>query len=632
MKHQALFSCLFAITLLFATGSASAQTPTLPSTALDRSIVAQAEESVELVGQIGGSPTDVILHGDYAYVRVGGGQYRILNVSDPTSPTLVTETDVPLTGVVSTCGKYLYTSNFDRRDITVVDISDPTDPVRVGSAPYDWSGRSRIDMKVSADYLYFLTWYYYNDNALDPRLVLDILDISGPASPVKKGTYEVGTDYPTSDLAVGNDYAYIPVMGDGLHIVDVSNPDDPTKVGVYATDTEDILMEGNHLYTLTWAQNHTENNQLHILDVSDPLTVTELGSCEQPLGPPDSYKTFEWMIEGDHVYVSLDNRLTILDASDPENPTETYLGQLVQVDHPDKAYIQGLDARGDYTYMAYGQGVKDGLYIFNVSDLQNPVLESEYPMLDYRGPVAVKGDYAYIATSQEGSEVLRAVDVSNPHQPTDTGLETTLDVDAVYDMTVNGETLYMAAGKEGLGIWDISHPMAPAEVMTYTRTIYAVAVDNHRLYGSTGSEIIVLDLSDPTQPTEVGSVAFSSVSGLSVRGNHAYIASGEELTIVDITDLDNPTEVGFCRSINVPFDVAVRGDYAYVADFYGGLVVDVSDPENPTRYETYDTPGSANHVTVNEAYIYVDSDFGGIQILRFAPYKIYLPLTIRQSS
>jgi hypothetical protein len=592
----------------------------------------QADESVELVGQIGGSPTDVMLHGDYAYVRVGGGQYRILNVSDPTSPTLVTETDVPLTGVVSTCENYLYTSNFDRRDITVVDISDPTDPVRVGSAPYDWSGRSRIDMKVSDDYLYFLTWYYYNDNALDPRLVLDILDISDPMSPVKRGTYEVSTDYPASDLAVGNHYAYIPVIGDGLHIIDVSDPDDPTKVGVYATDTEDILMEGNHLYALTWAQSYTETNQLQILDVSDPLTVTELGSCEQPLGPPDWYNTFDWMIEGDHVYVSLDDKLTILDVSAPENPTQTYLGQPLQLGYPGYLYIQAVEAQGQHVYLSYGNGDREGLYIFNISDSSSPDEVGAYPMLDYRGPVVVKGDYAYIATSQDGSEVLRVVDISNPHQPTDVGLKTTLDVDAVYDMAVNGDVIYMAAGKEGLGMWDISNPMAPAEVMTYTRTIYAVAVDNHRLYGSTGSEIVVLDLSDPTQPTEVGSVMFSEVSGLSVRGDHAYIASGKELTIVDITDFDNPTEVGSCRSINVPFDVAVRGDYAYVADFWGGLVVDVSDPENPTWYETYDTPGSANHVTVDEAYIYVDSDFGGIQILRFAPYKICLPLTIRQSS
>lgn len=530
MKRQLLLGCLFIVTLLFAIGSASAQTPP-PSTAPDRSTMAQADESVELMGQIGGAPTDVMLHDDYAYVRVGGGQYRILNVSDPTSPTLVTETDVPLSGVVSTCGNYLYASNFDRRDISVVDISDPTDPVRVGSAAYDWSGRSRVDMKVSGDYLYFLTWYYYNDNANDPRLVLDILDISDPTSPVKKGTYEVGTDYPASDLVVGNTYAYIPVVGDGLHIVDVSDPDNPTKVGVYATDTEDILMDGNRLYALTWSYDYTETNQLHILDVSDPLNVTELGSCEQPLGPPNSYNTFEWMIEGDHVYVSLDDRLTILDASDPENPTETYLGRPVQVDYPDEAYILSLDARGDYAYLAYGQGVKEGLYIFNVSDLQNPVLESEYPMLDYRGPVAVKGDYAYIATSQDGSKVLRVVNISNPHQPTDVGLKTILDVDAVYDMTVSGEILYMAAGKEGLGIWDISNPTSPAEVMTYTRTIYAVAVDNHRLYGSTGSEIVVLDLSNPTQPTEVGSVTFSEVSGLSVRGDNAYIASGKELVV-----------------------------------------------------------------------------------------------------
>ena len=573
-----------------------------------------------------------MLHGDYAYVRVGGGQYRILNVSDPTSPTLVTETDVPLTGVVSTCGNYLYASNFDRRDITVVDISDPTNPIRIGSAPYDWSGRSRIDMKVSGDYLYFLTWYYYNDNDLDPRVVLDILDISDPISPIKVGSYET-TDYPAENLVASNNYVYISVSGDGLHILDVSNPKTPTEVDVYALDTEDILVDGNRLYALTWSYG-SEGNQLHILDVLDPLHITELGSCEQPLGPPNWYNTFDWMVEGDHVYVSLDDRLTILDVSNPENPAQTYWGRPVKVDYPNEAYIQGLEARGDYAYLTYGRGDKEGLFTFDVSDSQSPALVNEYRVLDYYGPVAVNGDYAYVATSEEGVWVLRVVDVSNPRQPTDIGFKIALD-GRVYDIAVNGEVLYLAAGKAGLSIWDVSDPVKPTKIDLYPmpRTLYKLAFRNSYLYGTDG-ELFILDINDPANPTEINSINTPGTAmGVSVDGDYAYVANGDGLEIIDVSDMNNLKKVGFSETYYVAYDVDVRGDFAFVADHYWGLaIMDISDRTSPTRYDRYSISGSADHITVDDSYIYVDSDLGGMLILRFAPYKVYLPLTIRQSS
>jgi hypothetical protein len=306
----------------------------------------------------------------------------------------------------------------------------------------------------------------------------------------------------------------------------------------------------------------------------------------------------------------------------------------VQVDYPDKAYIQGLDARGDYAYMAYGQGVKEGLYIFNVSALQNPVLESEYPMLDYHGPLAVNGNCAYIATSEEGAWVLRVVDVSNPRQPVDTGFKTALD-GRVFDMVVSGDGLYMAAGEAGLVIWDVSDPLRPTKIDVYPmpRTLYHLAIRNSYLYG-TDNDLFILDITDPANPTEVSSMtAPDTAMGVSVDGDYAYVANGDGLEIVDVSDMNNLIKVGFSETYYVAYDVDVRGDYAYVADHYGGLaIMDITDRTNPTRYDRYGVSGSADHVTVDDAYIYVDSDLGGMLILRFAPYKIYLPLTIRQSS
>ncbi len=69
---------------------------------------------------------------------------------------------------------------------------------------------------------------------------------------------------------------------------------------------------------------------------------------------------------------------------------------------------------------------------------------------------------------------------------------------------------------------------------------------------------------------------------------------GSGLQVIDISDPANPTLVGTYDTPGYARGVAVSGDHAFVADGDSGLqVIDISDPANPTLVGTYDTPGDA---------------------------------------
>jgi hypothetical protein len=69
-----------------------------------------------------------------------------------------------------------------------------------------------------------------------------------------------------------------------------------------------------------------------------------------------------------------------------------------------------------------------------------------------------------------------------------------------------------------------------------------------------------------------------------VSGNFVYVAALENgLRIVDVSNPTSPTEVGFFATPGPARNVAVNGNYAYVSVGVAGLrILDVSDPANPS--------------------------------------------------
>jgi uncharacterized protein (TIGR03382 family) len=95
----------------------------------------------------------------------------------------------------------------------------------------------------------------------------------------------------------------------------------------------------------------------------------------------------------------------------------------------------------------------------------------------------------------------------------------------------------------------------------------------------------VVDVSAPSAPTELGSVALPEPSlSFDVVGGRAYVAAGYAgLRIIDVSDPAAPVEVGAYATVGFAPDVAVHGSFAYVGDSVAGLrIVDVSDPTSPS--------------------------------------------------
>ncbi len=291
-------------------------------------------------------------------------------------------------------------------------------PTLIGS--YDTPNEAR-DVFVSGGYAY----------VADNNSVLQIINVSNPASPTLAGTYD--TPYKACGVFVTGGYAYVANYTSGLQIIDVSNPANPTLAGAYDTPTSfsyGVFVTGGYAYVAD------RGSGLQIVDVSNPASPTRAGSYDTP---GDAWGVF---VSGSYAYVA-DERsgLQIINVSNPTSPTlaGTY-------DTPDIA--SGVFVSGSYAYVA---DYESGLQVINVSNPASPTLVGTYDTPDIAVNVFVSGSYAYVADYRSG---LQIVDVSNPANPTLAGAYNTPG-NAV-KVFVTGGYAYVADKRSGLQILDVS--------------------------------------------------------------------------------------------------------------------------------------------------------------------------------
>jgi hypothetical protein len=170
---------------------------------------------------------------------------------------------------------------------------------------------------------------------------------------------------------------------------------------------------------------------------------------------------------------------------------------------------------------------------------------------------------------------------------------------------VQGHYAYVGVGLR-LVVLDVSDPAAPTEVGCTTPFPYFVedtVVSGTLAYvAAGGAGLRVVDVSDPAHPTELG--AWDSpgyAEGVAVSGAVAYLADGPYgLRAVEVADPAHPIPRGAAYDTNYAYEVALSGGYAYLAAAGAGLLVaDVSDPAHPVEVGTLDTPGYAYGVAVS---------------------------------
>ncbi|MFZ5434618.1 MAG: LVIVD repeat-containing protein, partial [Calditrichota bacterium] len=197
--------------------------------------------------------------------------------------------------------------------------------------------------------------------------------------------------------------------------------------------------------------------------------------------------------------------------------------------------------------------------------------------------VALEGELACVGDSSYG---LRVVDLSNPALPVEIG---SLPVGSgAKCIALQDSIVCLSLGANGLRFIDLHNPATPVLLSNYNMTGEArdLVMTDQYVYMVGTSGLRIIDIANMNQPVEVGSFTASvNFRALSVAGNYVYISDiAMGMRIVNVSDPENPTEVGTHIGPGC-HDIAIRGNYAFITynvSVEGQIVVlDITDSTHP---------------------------------------------------
>ena len=535
-----------------------------------------------------GSPRAVDLDSNLLFMALGDSGIQILDVSSPTSPTVLSRLDVGgFASVIHRVGSYAYVGRLDS-SLVVVDVSDPTAPAVVSSIGLD---NIVADLASSPNRLYVL----YPGNR-----GLDVLDLTIPTNPGVTGTLQENLG---NRMQVQGDTLF--VLGSGLMIVDVQDPAHPALLGIERSLPWDAAeIQGNLAYT-------AYGGTIGTVDLSDPtLPVLTLETYLSPCAASPL------VVRISSLYGYIFGQYDVATVT-PGQPFHL-LGRFLP--RSDQAVALAVDS--PLVFLGDRQG---GLRVLDLSSPARPQLRASLRLDGV--PVEIRdlarlGNYLLSAAGNRG---IYSVDVSNPLQPA--GISR-MDVCqgmgscAVLDLAVDSPLVYVAAGGGGLLTLDLSIPSAPLALSTLTFpgevTGVTLLPGQHLAVAADTAGVRIVDVSNPASPVETGFVIPPGrAQKVLAAGSLVYVASGDSgIHVLDVSDPTNPVLLASLDTPGEARDLALRDTFLIVADGPGGVrLISVANPTQPVEVGFYDTPGFSNQAAPLSSLLAVADGPAGLLVL-----------------
>jgi hypothetical protein len=469
--------------------------------------------------------------------------------------------------------------------LTVLDVSTPSAPRRLSSYP---TTDVIMDAEIAGSLLYLAV-------ELGGVLIFDLRDATQPQL---LGSFN--TDGEALQIKVVGTRAYVSEGFGGLDILDVSDPTRPRLLGEYGGSAFALDVVSNQAIVSTIG-----SGVISVLDVSDPTRPRS----SHDTYPSDFSSPYDLKIVGNRLLVASGSKGFVV--SDYVLPSSTYYS----FELPGGG--RGLTVVGNRAYVTSGEG---DLFVFDISNINKPVLLGSYDTPGRSPDVQVVGERAFVADISS----LQILDIANPAAIRLLGAYATWDAQ---DVAVAGDYAYIAAGPSGLQIVDRrvpTRPVARGGVPPISRAD-AVAVADGLAYVANrvirGPEDIVLsaggvqivDVRAPDAPVVRGTIPITDARRVQVSGKYAYVAANDGFYVIDGTA--NPPRIvsRVAPESSAPFyDVDIVGTRAYVLEntytVAERLVVfDISNPAQPRALGSYPVD-SARRVQANATHAYVIDD------------------------
>jgi hypothetical protein len=594
--------------------------------------------NIEIVSQVylPGSATSIAKQGNCLYVALKNSGFVIIDISEKENPRIIGEYKRESgTGAIAIKGNYVYLGcglTFE-----IVDISDPHSPHLINS--YNIENRH---------------WFYIRDIVIKDTLVylaacdFWVLDISNPQQIREVYRNQIPSDVPNrqdflaKDIEITNGFVYIaseanlqPSFYGGLSIVDISNPSTPEFISTYIVqgDCLNLSASGDYVYVGAGLSG------LVVFDVSYPEMPAPIG-CDNT---PDYFSLESLPLAGDRLAVAqrgyfpeLDeegigqcdgtqfnkqkifsryDNLVIYDISDKNRPKQ--VGGFPEIGTPGK-----LVASDGYAYVLDYSG---GISIIDISNPQSmrrisyvlPIKDIWFGMIPYAN-IRKYGNYVYIGREFEG---FRIVDVSDPYSPKSVASYNSPGV--AVDIAVIDDYIMLADSRSPTQILklDSLNEVKPVYDLAIEKYAFQIETrDTIAFIGAGNAGLVILNISDPENITEILTIDNDSVYGFAFDVRGGLIAAKEQwkggFCLIDIKDITNPQIVSHCSTDSSVMDIKIFDDYLLVADIKSGLnLYDISNIHNPVLLDNFKTQIWCTGIEIYDSLIYV-ADYSNLYQLK----------------
>ncbi len=528
------------------------------------------------------TPYDLAFSGDFAFVADAGGPVKSLDISDPYSIEITGEVGVTGTRNIDVDEEYAYAVSWDNPtdtwEMSVIDISDPTDMLTLGSLqgsgrPFDISASNGI-VCISGE----LDDTYYGFMTIDASI---------PSNPQIKSFFHF--DY-CGSLEVSGNYVYLACYQDGLRIYDISNPEAPQFISSLITGNNctNVELTPGFAFIMGGWDRHGYVAVINISNPRNPFVVDEASFLSYTMNL--SVSMYDITIGDDLLYVgwndAYDDVLSIYDISNPGDIEYKggFEGHPLYGWSPIKAYR-------DFMYCLTSSGLK----IIDVRNPVNPEIAGEFNGYDAHR-IRTAGSYAY--TIDIFDQTLSIFDISDqfhPHYVNDISFGSGGSTYWYIGMDIADDKVYIADPATGLLIIDITYPVNPVIISFLSLSEYATQIivkGDYAYIVLRDYGMAIVDISDPYNPELIETYLLDGLTHIDIKDNLVYLIHEQDyhdgLHVVDISDPPNPQLLGMVEGLLSPNAIGIYNDYCFIGStntLY--WTVDISDPANPVILSEY---------------------------------------------
>ncbi|WP_420631588.1 LVIVD repeat-containing protein [Candidatus Leptofilum sp.] len=460
---------------------------------------------------------------------------------------------------------------------------------------------------------------------------LNIVDISDPSHPVSVGTGQMPTF--VNHLFVIGSYAYF-FSGetDQLHMVDVSDPGHPTymqiiSLPIVAPDTINAIQVLNEttvaVHGDSWIDyNIGYSNTSFLIDFANTPTL-----ILAEINFPDGKFVRLPYVQGNYLYGysyndDLSAGLVIWDISSPASPqivSEIEVLMICGFRNCERPFR--LSVNNGIAFLSTIGGSEDNeIHLIDISDLAKPVYLGMVQDIPYKTiQFAVQDTYLFEGlhsqTDEAATAEFKVFDIANPTAPVMLSQTDLVELKRIEFVEVVGQIAFvMGESVSGRAMIllaiDITLPQSPQIIGHYTQTLgsftFPALVREKYAFVLEDIGLTAYDLLSQHSPFPISYLPLENViHGAPSANDYFYVLSsqnvnGTESNLLQIVDISNPNTLQIVGTVLLSSPISeistnqIRGvneNYVFVEGLWGEFeVINVSNPAAPTTVGSYMYP------------------------------------------